>query len=112
MARLYANENFPLATVEELRRLGHDVLTTADAGQSGAAVPDDQVLAAATSQQRVVLTFNRRDFIQLHQKQPRHAEIIVCTFDADFPGLAGRIHDAIGSVPDRSGQLLRVYRKG
>ena len=28
MARLYANENFPLPVVNELRRLGHDVLTT------------------------------------------------------------------------------------
>jgi len=27
MARLYANENFPLPVVEALRRLGHDVLT-------------------------------------------------------------------------------------
>ena len=27
MARLYANENFPLPVVGELRRLGHDVLT-------------------------------------------------------------------------------------
>jgi hypothetical protein len=28
MARLYSNENFPLPVVEELRRLGHEVLTT------------------------------------------------------------------------------------
>jgi len=27
MARLYADENFPLPVVEELRQLGHDVLT-------------------------------------------------------------------------------------
>ena len=27
MARLYANGNFPLPVVEELRRVGHDVLT-------------------------------------------------------------------------------------
>jgi len=27
MARLYANENFPLPVVMELRRVGHDVLT-------------------------------------------------------------------------------------
>ncbi|MCL4832054.1 MAG: hypothetical protein KJZ86_06420 [Caldilineaceae bacterium] len=27
MARFYANENFPFPVVEELRRLGHDVLT-------------------------------------------------------------------------------------
>ena len=26
MARLYANENFPFPVVEELRRLGHNVL--------------------------------------------------------------------------------------
>ncbi len=29
MARLYANENFPLPVVEELRRLGHDAVTVA-----------------------------------------------------------------------------------
>jgi hypothetical protein len=27
MARLYSNENFPLPIVDELRKLGHDVLT-------------------------------------------------------------------------------------
>lgn len=28
MALLYSNENFPRRVVEELRRLGHDVLTS------------------------------------------------------------------------------------
>lgn len=32
MARLYSNENFPLQVVEELRRLGHDVLTIQETG--------------------------------------------------------------------------------
>ena len=32
MARLYSNENFPLPVVLELRRLGHDVVTTQEAG--------------------------------------------------------------------------------
>lgn len=40
MARLYANENFPMPVVEELRRLGHDVLTMLEAGQTGQAMPD------------------------------------------------------------------------
>lgn len=31
-ARFYANENFPLPVVEELRRLGHDVLTIQETG--------------------------------------------------------------------------------
>jgi hypothetical protein len=30
MARLYADEDFPRPVVEELRRLGHDVLTVQD----------------------------------------------------------------------------------
>jgi Domain of unknown function (DUF5615) len=47
MARLYANENFPLQAVEELRQLGHDVLTTQQTGKAGQAIPDAQVLAFA-----------------------------------------------------------------
>ena len=39
MLRLYANENFPQPVVEALRRLGHDVLTTHDAGRSGRRCP-------------------------------------------------------------------------
>jgi hypothetical protein len=31
MARLYADEDFPLPVVEELRHLGHDVRTVQDA---------------------------------------------------------------------------------
>lgn len=34
MARFYSNENFPFPAVEELRRLGHDVVTMAEAGHA------------------------------------------------------------------------------
>jgi hypothetical protein len=54
--RLYANENFPLPVVEELRRLGHDVLTSLDAGKAGQAIPDDEVLAFAIAEGRALLT--------------------------------------------------------
>ena len=33
--RLYADEDFPLPAVVELRRLGHDVLTAQEDGRSG-----------------------------------------------------------------------------
>ena len=56
MARLYANENFPQPIVDELRRLGHDVLTTHDAGRSGKALPDSEVLSFAVSEDRAVVT--------------------------------------------------------
>jgi hypothetical protein len=76
MARIYANGNFPLPTVEALRALGHDVLTT------------EEVLAFANGEQRILLTINRKHFIRLHQLQPHHYGIIVCTFDLDFTALA------------------------
>ena len=110
MARLYANENFPLPVVEELRRLGHDVLTVQDTGKSGQAVPDEEVLAFASADNRLVLTLNRKHFVHLHGTNPDHAGIIVCTFDPDFIGQAGRIHSALISQTRLSGQLIRVNR--
>ncbi|HWX42816.1 MAG TPA: DUF5615 family PIN-like protein [Blastocatellia bacterium] len=41
---LYADENFPLRVVLELRRLGHDVLTAFEDGRANQAVPDEDVL--------------------------------------------------------------------
>lgn len=56
MARLYANENFPLAVVESLRLLGHDVLTVREAGTDNQRISDEAVLAFATAQQRAAVT--------------------------------------------------------
>src|SRR6266404_2141749 len=78
MARLYSNENFPLPVVEKLRALGHDVLTIQEAGKADQAVPDKEVLAFATRENRSVLTLNRLHFIRLHREQPGHADIVVC----------------------------------
>ena len=110
MAHLYGNENFPLPVVEELRRLGHYVLTIQETGQAGQSVSDEAVLTFATGQGRAVLTLNRKHFIRLHQEQPNHAGIIVCTFDPDFVGQAGRIHSAIEAETQLSGQIVRVNR--
>lgn len=110
MAHLYSNENFPLPVVQELRNLGHDVLTVREAGNADLAIPDDEVLAFATAESRTLLTLNRRDFIHLHNAQPNHAGIIVCTYDADFIGQSHRIHEAIKAESSLTGQLLRVNR--
>ena len=110
MARFYANENFPLPTVEALRCLGHDVLTTAESGKAGQAVPDADVLAFAVAAQRIVVTLNRRHFIRLHQTTPTHAGIVVCTINPDFAALAQRIHSAVEVQPQMAGQLVRMNR--
>jgi hypothetical protein len=110
MARLYANENFPLPEVTELRRLGHEVLTIVETGQSGQAVPDEQVLVFAIARGRAVLTLNRKHFVRLHSTHPEHTGIVVCTFDPDFIAQARRIHEALTSAGSLEGRLLRVNR--
>ncbi|MCK6620638.1 MAG: DUF5615 family PIN-like protein [Calditrichaceae bacterium] len=110
MARLYANENFPLPVVEELRKLEHDVLTIEETGKSDQSFPDEKVLEFAAADKRAVLTFNRKHFIRLHKAQFKHEGIIACTFDIDFEALAKRIHEAIASKKSLSGQLIRINR--
>jgi hypothetical protein len=110
LPRFYANENFPLQTVQELRRLGHDVLTTPDADKAGTAEPDQAVLAFATAEGRALLTLNRRHFVKLHGQTPNHAGIIVCSYDPGYRAQAQRIHTAAGSADDLAGQLIRVKR--
>jgi hypothetical protein len=110
VARLYANENFPLQVVLRLRELGHDVLTTRDANQSDRATPDSDVLRFAIEQERAVVTLNRRDFIRLHNENQDHFGIIVCTVDADAAGQTDRIDAKLRSTTDLRGQLIRINR--
>ena len=108
--RLYADEDFPSRVVEELRRLGCDVLTALEDGQANQSITDEAVLARATAAGRAVLTLNRLHFKRLHNRQPQHAGIIICTEDPDRTGQAQRIFRQIEAAGELSGQLLRVYR--
>jgi NADPH-dependent 2,4-dienoyl-CoA reductase/sulfur reductase-like enzyme len=110
VARLLADENFPLPATEELRRLGHDVVTIDDAGKAGQSLTDEAVLDLASADNRAVVTLNRKHFIRLHGTGRDHAGIIVCTVDPDFAGQAQRIHAAIVAQGQLSGQLFRVNR--
>jgi len=110
MARIYANENFPLPTVEVLRELGHDVLTTLESGKAGQAISDEDVLTYADDTERVLVTLNRKHFIRLHIDGRKHHGIIACTFDANFNALAHRIHAALEAQSELSGQLVRINR--
>jgi hypothetical protein len=112
MPSFYADENFPQPVVEELRRLGFDVLTMYEDDKANQSLTDEEVLVIAHSAKRALLTVNRRHFIQLHRDQPNHSGIIVCTFDPDFRGQAQRIVQAIEGKSLLEGELLRVYRPG
>lgn len=112
MARLLADENFPIPVSAELRALGHDVLTLQEAGKTDQGFSDAAVLALATEQDRAILTLNRRHFVGLHKESESHAGIVVCSLDIDFVGQARRIAREIEAVGDLAGQLLRINRPG
>lgn len=108
MANFYANEQFPRRVVELLRDLGHDVLTVQEADNRG--LPDNEVLAFATSQDRAVLTLNRKDFVKLHRASEVHAGIIACSRDDNWQRQAERIHTAVSQQEDLVGLLIRVNK--
>jgi uncharacterized protein YeeX (DUF496 family) len=110
MARLYSNENFPLPVVEELRKLGHDVLTIQETGKANQSLSDDDVLAFANKEKRVLLTLNRRHFIRLDKQRKPHAGIIACTYDPDFASFAARIDKALLENQDFSQKVVRINR--
>ena len=110
MARFYSNENFPLPVVEELRGLGHDILTIQETGKANQAMTDEDVLDFANREKRILLTLNRRHFIKLHNKRRSHAGIFACTFDPDFSALATRIDIALREQADFTKKVVRINR--
>ena len=106
---LYADENFPLRTVTELRNLGHEVLTAFDDGRANQKIPDEEVLARATELKMAVLTHNRLDFKRLHAKSAKHFGIVICTENQNRLELAQRIHEKVSEYEILQGELIRVY---
>jgi hypothetical protein len=104
---LYADEDFPFPAAEELRRLGHDVVTAQEDGRTS--TPDPDILARAHALGRPVLTYNRRHYERLLKQGSDHSGILSATQDPDHPALAARVQDALaGFSPGR--WCLRVNR--
>ena len=112
MARFYSNENFPRRAVEALREIGHDVLTSYEAGRANQQIHDADVLAYATEQQRILLTVNRKDFYREYRYgKLKHAGIVACTQDPNPEAMAQNIHDMLTNLESCEGKLLKVIRK-
>ena len=108
---LYADENFPLRVVEELRKLGINVLTALEDGRANQSITDEDILGRATELGRAIVTLNRRDFKRLHSQSPDHSGIIICTEDPDRLNQAQTIAQSIADVGELQGKLIRVYRR-
>ncbi|HKU73481.1 MAG TPA: DUF5615 family PIN-like protein [Pyrinomonadaceae bacterium] len=57
---LYADENFPLRVVEELRRLGIDVLTAFEDGRANQAITDQEIFARAIELGRAIVSIKHK----------------------------------------------------
>lgn len=112
MARAYSNENVPAPVVAALRALGHDVLTSLEAGNANAGVGDVSVLAFAYAQGRVTITGNQRHFVALHRQADPHCGIICYKFDNDFERLTRVIHEALSHPHARGRFLAKVNQAG
>ncbi len=111
MAKLYTNENLDYKIVVILRELNHDVLTGLEAGKANQGIPDEQVLAFAHSQKRIVVTLNYQDFKRLHHLDSNHSGIIICKRDKDLSAHAHRIHNALDAANGNlDHQLVRIVR--
>src|SRR6266567_2201679 len=102
---LYADEDFSFPVVEELRKLGHDVLTAQGDGRKGAS--DREILARAHALNRAVLTYNRRHFERLHRQGEPHSGMVTAKHDNDFIRLAARIDINLKSQGFQGVQLFR-----
>ncbi|NEZ54301.1 DUF5615 family PIN-like protein [Adonisia turfae] len=111
MVDLYSNENFPIDMVVLLRNLGYDVLTSYDAGQANQGIPDKDVLTYATQNNRVVITLNRQDFINLHRQSPDHNGIIICKDDRNYTDQVQTLHTYLETQTSLNNRLIRVLKQ-
>jgi predicted nuclease of predicted toxin-antitoxin system len=112
VARFYSNENLAIVIVQNLRSYGHDVLTSYEAGQANQGIPDREVLIFATTQNRILITFNRDDFIELHRSGITHTGIIICKDDRDYVGQAKFLNDFLqAQTPELCDRLVRVQKQ-
>ena len=105
--RLLANENFPLDAVESLRAEGHDVVWIREDARGS---QDDQVLARAHQEDRILLTFDK-DFGELAFRSKLPSTSGVVLFRISTPSsqhIAQVAVQALASRPDWAGHFSVV----
>lgn len=110
--KLYADECFSGFVVEDLRRLGYDVLTVKENGKANQSISDAEVLKDAILLGRAVITVNRKDFRKLNTEYTKsnlpHYGIITCT-QPKIRGFAQKIHTAIQANTPLSNKIVNIH---
>src|SRR5687767_8376124 len=105
--RLLLDAQISGRVAEALRALGHDVLTAAEIGVGDA--PDPVVWEAAIAQQRVLVTFNIRDFQPLYHHYwaagTHHPGLVLISTTTLSNSEIGEMVRALGRVMSRNEDL-------
>jgi len=110
--RVKLDENIPESAAQPLRIAGHDVDTVADEHLAGAS--DLEVLRAASSERRLVVTLDR-GFGDIRAHPPgSHAGVVVLRVDDQSPSaIAGEIDGLVNTVDlDELGGCVAVFHRG
>ncbi len=105
--RILADENFPADAIAALRDKGHDV-TWVQTDAPGSS--DDQVLARAQKEERILVTFDK-DFGELafRAQLPATSGIILLRISAPSPSHVARVTvEALASRTDWAGHFAVV----
>lgn len=100
--------------VRLLKAAGHDVLTINDLNVAG--TPDDEVLALAQKDNRVILTRNCDDFKKLHERDPDHPGILMIYRNSDrsknmkYGDVVRAINDLENAISALRGQCVVLDR--
>jgi hypothetical protein len=103
--QFFMDQHYPAAVTQGLRRLGINVLTAQEAGRCG--LLDSEQLAFATSQERVMATFDS-NFLALHQSGVAHAGIAWCPQQKYGIGMLIQLLQLLHGVADRGQMRNRV----
>ncbi len=106
--KLLADENFPKASVLELRRLGYDISSI---GEDNRSISDKEVMEIAEAEQRIVLTFDRdyRELIYKHNYKPKQG-VIYLRLESYIPEEpAIHVHELLSVLKIESDRSLTVY---
>ncbi|MCP4701497.1 MAG: hypothetical protein GY862_32270 [Gammaproteobacteria bacterium] len=96
--RFLANENFPRLTVEALRNAGYDTLWIKT---DAPGIADEQVMAMACRQQRVLLTFDK-DFGELVFHHGQNASYGIILFRIPMPSAVWVTQTVLETIQSRN----------
>ena len=112
--RLPLDELYPAAVAEQLRARGHDVVSVHDPYRRLECAPDKEVLAAASAQDRALVSENVPDFVRLEAEALARDEAhspLVLTLNRRFPrgdpGTTGRLVAALHALMTKCSLLRR-----